>query len=205
MKIEEPATYRERYAAKAGAVIQSPGSAQPGWDAILEDGEELYWQGWSRPKLKFGKAVVGNLVAGSIITAFGGAMCAAGWAYGVKGGKFEAWLIGIIGLPLLLLGLLRLIPDAVWEYLLQRRKFYSLSNRRAFAGGSNLLGKRRLISWPITSETSFRLMKGDPPSVRFYEGRLESGRRPNYHAAFKAIEDADDVYKLLQKIQRDAV
>lgn len=196
MRIEEPATYRERYAAKAGAVIRSPGSARPGWDAILEAGEEMLWQGWSRPKLTIGRGGLAEILSGIVIAALGGTMIGVGWTYG-------AWLMMVPGVPILLLGLWRLVPAAVWDHLRLRRSFYSLSNRRAFLGGTSLLGRRRLVSWPITRKTSFRLVKGDPPSVRFYEGRLESGRRPRYHAAFESIEDAPEVYKLLKTIQKD--
>ena len=195
MKIEEPATYREKYAAEAGAVIQTPGTDLPGWEAILNEGEELLWQGEARPKLNLGKRWwVGP--------AWAAVMVACGIGLSIVAYRW-VWPLWIFAVPLLAWGLIGLVPEGLRHYLGLRGSIYSLSNLRAFRGEVTLFRKRRLVSWPITADTSFRLVRGDPPSVRFYEGRLESGRRPRYHEVFEAIVDAPEVYELLQRIQKD--
>lgn len=192
MKILEPATYREKYAAEAGAIIQSPGNAIPGWDAILQNDEELLWQGWSRPTLRRKKGWLINLGIGAFLAVFATILLSA-----------AQWGPRLAGLLIVALAVVIAVPGAVWDHLRQKRVFYSLSNRRAFRASTSLLGKRRMMSWSITAQTSFRLIRDNPPSVRFYEGRLEGGRRPRYHAAFEAIPDAQEVYKLLLRIQKD--
>jgi hypothetical protein len=195
VKTEAPSTYREKYAAEAaGAVIQSAGYDTPGWDAILDEGEELQWQGWSQPKLSLPKGWIFRLIPGLVLIAVGAA--------GIAGGS--GWGLRLTGGIMIALGILALIPWRLVRFLRKRRVFYSLSDRRAFRASASLLGKRKMMSWPITADTSFRLIRDDPPSVRFYEGRLESGRRPRYHAVFEAIPDAAEVYKLLLRIQKDA-
>ena len=66
-------------------------------------------------------------------------------------------------------------------------------------------GKRRSTSWPMTKVTSFRLIKDDPLSVGFYDGRHKGGALPKYHEVFQAIADAADVFELLKRIQKDAI
>lgn len=193
MKVEAPSNYREEYAVEAGAVIQSPGYDKPGWDAILDEDEVLLWQGWSQPVLRLPKGWIYRRIPGLVLIAVGAAVLAGG-----------GWGLSLIGVVMITFGVMALIPSAVLHHLRQRRVFYSLSDKRAFRASSSWRGKRRMMFWPITAETSFRLQRGDPPSVRFYEGRLESGRRPRYHAAFEFIPDAAEVHKLLLRIQKDA-
>lgn len=194
MKIEAPETHREKYAAEAGAVIQSPGEALPSWESILEDGEELLWQGRSNPRhppsFRRTAAVTGGVFC--LMVAIGTAL---------REDAIGAFEIGV-GFFFLVLGVLLLLPSRIWRR--QTPHFYSLSNRRAFRGEMGPSGKYRLVSWPITPETSFRRIDGYPPSIRFYEGRHASGRRPRYHEVFEAIPDAAEVYKLLLRIQKDA-
>lgn len=195
MKTEPPETHREKYAAEAGAVIQSPGRALPSWDGILQDGEELLWQGRSRPHHE-----TPFWLSAAI---YGAAMClSVGIDAALGADRFGAY--GTVFIFLVLATAITLIrPGRFWRR--QKPHFYSLSNRRAFRGEIGPSGDYRLVSWPISPETSFRLTDGHPPSIRFYEGRHASGRRPRYHEVFEAVPDAKKVYKLLESIQKDAV
>ena len=195
MKVQKPATYREEYAAKAGAVIQSPDAALPGWDAILDEGEELLWQGQSQPQPEQPTYPKLSFLAGIICF-----LMTMGLVFADDATTAQQWF-GLVFLPI---GIWLVVPSRFWPSRRRKGSFYSLSNRRAFRGETSRWGKLRLISWPITEDTSFRLIRDNPPSVRFYEGRLESGRRPRYHEAFEAIPDAPEVYKLLLRIQKDA-
>lgn len=101
MKTEAPSTYREKYAAEAaGAVIQSAGYDTPGWDAILDEGEELQWQGWSQPKLSLPKGWIFRLIPGLVLIAVGAA--------GIAGGS--GWGLRLTGGIMIALGILALIP-----------------------------------------------------------------------------------------------
>ncbi|MFV0410765.1 MAG: hypothetical protein ACK5LJ_14050 [Paracoccus sp. (in: a-proteobacteria)] len=197
MQVEAQVSANDRHAARDGTVRHLVGRNSPGWTGLLEEGEDVRWQGWSRPKLRPSKDWMVSCLFGGIPVLVGAGFCLAG-------AGFDSWLAWIIGGLLVSLGLWLILWLTIWEHVEQRRVFYSLSNRRAFIGLSPLLGKRRLVSWPITPASGFRLIKGDPPSIRFYEGRLKSGRLPRHHAAFESIEDADEVYKLLQSLQGDA-
>lgn len=195
MKTEEPQTYREKYAAEAGAVIQIPHDALPGWDELLDEGEQLLWQGRSQAKPAVSKYRSWVVIGGAFCFLIGTGM--------VLSYPQVSGVEMVFGAMLLAFGLYLMIPRRFLSRG-QRQSFYSLSNRRAFRGETIRSGHYRLVSWPITAETSFRLIPGDPPSIRFYEGRLESGRRPRYHEVFEAVSDAPKVLKLLQSIQKDA-
>lgn len=194
MKPAPPANWREERAVRdAGAVIKSAHLVQPEWGDILGVDEDLLWQGPSQPKLVlsrgFGKKIARALffvLLGLVIAIFGSATSL------------------YLGLLIMAIGILGAFPAELRHYRAQRRVFYSVSNKRAFKASTDWRGRRRLVFWPITAESSFRRISGDPPSVRFYEGRHESGRRSAYHAEFEAIPEATEVYHLLKRIQKDA-
>lgn len=103
------------------------------------------------------------------------------------------------------LGILALIPWKLVRFLRKRRVFYSLSDRRAFRASASLLGKRKMMSWPITADTSFRLIR----TIRLGSAlRRPAGKRPppkvSRGGVSEAIPDAAEVYKLLLRIQKDA-
>ncbi|MDO5642165.1 MAG: hypothetical protein Q4G26_07225 [Paracoccus sp. (in: a-proteobacteria)] len=195
MKRVTPAPGRETYAAEyGGAVFKSAGSAQPEWDDILAEDEEILWQGPSQPRLVMKKGWRTRLAVGIIL----GVAALVVIVLGPIASK-------VFGLLLLAIAVRTGLSPEFVHYHHQRRVFYSLSNKRAFKAWTDWRGRRRLAFWPITPESSFRRISGDPPSIRFYHSRKERGmRRPDYHSQFEAIPDASRIYQLLKRIRKNA-
>lgn len=188
MKAASPANWREERAARnAGAIVEAAAFAQARWADFLGEGEELLWQGPSQPKLRLTVGMTMAIMVGLCFILLGLIVAMLGHPMSLP-----------FGLVVILGGIVRLFPKELRRYWQQCRVFYSVSNKRAFQASTDWWGQRDLESWPITPDSRFHLVPGDPPSIRFYD------IRPGSHAEFKAIPEATEVHNLLKRIQKDA-
>ncbi len=165
-----------------------------GWTPYLLPGERMLWQGrpddgvyldrWTRGQGLFGLAFVGFALVWVVLSAQ------------IAG---DIPVLGLIfplsGLPFVVAGLW-LAGGAYWgQAYLRRHATYSLSNRRAFIA-TRVLGRKSLVSLPVTPTTPLRLIPGPVPSVHFLpEQPMGLGL-----AGFDYLPEAEKVFKLMRQI-----
>ncbi len=167
----------------------------PGWDAILEPGERLLWQGQPDGGLRFDGFELGGTVFGLALTGFAlfflqqsfGAV-----AEGPLGVLFPAVALVFLAVGLNLAGG-RFFLDT-WK---RRRTWYSLSTRRAFVA-TDFLGWRRLRDWRIDASTVVDLQDGPLQSVGFTGARTAPGAA---RASFDGLADGRAVLALMEKVK----
>lgn len=138
----------------------------PGWEDILDPGEEILWQG--RPEARFNWAGLIHFRTLMGVTCIIFALFWMSAVSGVNGGPpFPVNLLFILfGLPVLLMGLSMCFGASLGQWLRLRGSFYTLTNRNAFIA-TEILGRRRLERFPLNSGLFPALEEGLPGSVWF--------------------------------------
>lgn len=167
----------------------------PGWDGILQPGEQILWQGRPTPRLRFVPRQIPRILFGLAFTGFSVFWMSKAMQ---SGGGF--WMFGLI---FFFVGLSQTARAIAGDGLLHRFTTYTLTNRRAFiATKAPIIGKR-LQSYPITATTPIDFRNDDPPSIHFATTRM-AGRfgSQTQSAGFEHIEDGQHVLALIRKVQR---
>ena len=167
----------------------------PGWDDILDKGEEILWQGRPDTGMHFRPRDIPIMIFGLIFAGF-----ALFWMIGVAqvGGAF--WAFGLLHFSL---GMGLLLSPLLWGPFRRARTWYTLTNRRAFiATDLPLLGKK-LKSYPITDDTILEFTAGDLSSLHFSKElrRGDKGRTYLVPVGFEYIRDGNRVYRMMRDIQ----
>jgi hypothetical protein len=166
-----------------------------GWDGILNEGEEILWQGRPDTGLIFSASALGKLVFGLFFSGF-----AVFWMIGAAstGGIF--WMFGLIHF---FAGIGVMGSGVVWPGVKAHHTWYSLSNHRAFIATDFPWSSRRLNSYPISAQTSLSLEQGKLDSILFAtEEYRVKGRTRTRRIGFERIRDGRTVYNLMRDIQR---
>ncbi|KNG92592.1 hypothetical protein [Pseudaestuariivita atlantica] len=167
----------------------------PGWEGILDTGEEILWQGRPDGRVAFAARHLLTSAFGLFFAGF-----ALFWMVMASraGGGF--WMFGLLHFAV---GLGILAGPVVWPAWVRRHTWYTLTNRRAFIATDMPLMGRRLKSYPITPETALHYDHGDPGSIHFAAEyrQAKSGTRST-PVRFDRIPDGDTVYRLFRDIQR---
>ncbi len=168
-----------------------------GWDGILEEGEEILWQG--RPDSHF-RIKIGQIPAILFGSAFSG--FALFWMLMAASGGGYFWMFGLIHFSV---GIGIGVGPIVTDNIRRKNTWYTLTDRRAFIASDMPFVGRRLLSYPITATTLLDLRDYDPGSIFFAEEfkRTKNGSR-RIAIGFEAIPDAPEVLKLMRKIQKGA-
>ncbi|MCK4712180.1 MAG: aspartate carbamoyltransferase catalytic subunit [Marinosulfonomonas sp.] len=171
-------------------------STQSGWEGILDDDEEVRWQGrpdgavvWRAAHLAtglFGLVFAGFALFWMIIAAqAGGGM----WAFGLI--HFSA-------------GISIAIAPPFWNAYKRRNSWYTLTNRRAIIATDMPMVGRKLKSYPITKSTMLELDSGALDSVIFAsEYRHRKNGTYEIKIGFERIEDGRKIYGLIRDIQKE--
>jgi hypothetical protein len=169
----------------------------PGWEGILEAGEEVLWQG--RPdgtlSVHLSDAVQGFF--GFVFTGF-----ALFWIFlaASSGGFF--WVFGLIPLGV---GLGMSIGGPLWRAYRLRHTWYTLTTQRAFIATDNPVSGRNLMAYPVTPESPLKLVEANPGSVHFAETtRRNKNGTFTVPVGFERIHDARDVFAQMRAIQKEA-
>jgi hypothetical protein len=164
------------------------------WAGILDPGETIRWQGRPVPKLRLEFRTALEPLFFIFFTGF-----SVFWMVGASqaGGLF--WTFGLL---FFFIGSYSLFGQHFWKYYLRLHSHYTLTNRRAFIA-TEVLGKRRLRSYPIGKDTVIDLVDGSPGSVFFAteitkDGEGDVTRTP---IGFELVEDSRSVYALIREIQ----
>lgn len=93
-----------------------------------------------------------------------------------------------------------------WAMFQRRRTFYSLTNKRAFFANRSLF-KRRLNSYPITTETALEIDDHAGGNIRFSEasGRQMFSNRTTRKVGFEQLADPRTVYSRIRQVQQGQI
>lgn len=173
----------------------APANTPPGWDGILDPGEQILWQGRpdARVQLRvtqafsvlFGLAFAGFAVFWMIMAA-------------QSGGLF--WMFGLLHFAV---GLGVAFGSVFWDAFRRSRTWYTLTNARAFIATDLPVLGRRLTSYPIAPSTALEFDQNTPASLYFaHEHRRTRNGSRRQRIGFERISDGDKVYRLIRQIQK---
>jgi hypothetical protein len=195
----------------------------PGWEGLLEEGEEILWQGQPETRVDYGQIFSGTSLFGAFFAGF--AIFWISMAMFITSGMTDAVGRGIatifplFGLPFVAVGLYMMLGRLFWDAYQRRHTHYTLTNRAAFIA-TDIRGKRRLDRYEITADSGLTLEEGAPGAV-WFATRLHHRRRrvarsspgPFRNAGhrtseerigFRHIPDARRVFALMRKVQQSA-
>ncbi len=167
-----------------------------GWETILDNGEQILWQGRPDTAIHIGPANIVSMLFGLAFAGF-----ALFWMImaSAAGGAF--WMFGLIHFTA---GLALATGPILWGPFKRARTWYTLTDRRAFIATDLPLVGKRLKSYPITRDTIVDYQPGDPATIHFAREtrRGSKGRRYQVPIGFRFIADGDEVYAVIRDIQR---
>lgn len=169
----------------------------PGWEGILDDDEEIVWQGRPDGKIVFRVGNILTFIFGLIFAGF-----ALVWMLlaAAAGGMF--WAFGLIHFSV---GIALSFGALFFSAWLRRHTWYTLTNRRAFIATDTPVIGKRLKSYPIDDDTVLEFDEGDPGSIYFAEEvRRTNNGTSRKRIGFERIADARHVYGLIREQQRKA-
>lgn len=141
-------------------------TAPPGWEDILDPGEEILWQGRPEARFDWTRILSFRLIAGLPFTGFALLWICMASGAGI-GLPFPVNLIFIaFGLTVLFIGLTLCFGAPLGRWLRLRGSFYTLTDRHAFIA-TEILGRRRLQRFALNSGLHPALEEGLPGSVWF--------------------------------------
>ncbi|PHQ99199.1 MAG: aspartate carbamoyltransferase catalytic subunit [Marinosulfonomonas sp.] len=171
-------------------------SIPSGWEGILDEGEDIRWQGrpdggvaWKLsniPAVLFGLAFSGFALFWMVMAASAG------------GGM---WMFGMIHFAA---GIGIGIGPVFWSAYRRRNTWYTLTNKRALIATNLPMRGRKLKSYPITKETPLEFSTGDPASITCATERRRS-KNGSYEVkiGFERIADGKQVYAQVYAMSRE--
>lgn len=195
-------------------------TAQSGWDGILEEGEEILWQGAPDDGLDFSSFWSVQTVFAGFFTGFSlfWVVMAFSMTRGMNDGIGQVLNIvfPLFGLPFLGAGLYMLVGRFWMDARLRRSSHYTLTNRAAYIG-VDAKGKRSLERYAIGSATRLTLEDGDLGAVWFARKlnamprhapklgrsrtRIGGATQTAQTIGFERISNARAVYAIMRKVQ----
>ncbi|WP_299412743.1 hypothetical protein [uncultured Sulfitobacter sp.] len=163
------------------------------WDGILNEDEEILWQGTPAHGFALAQPDIPALIYGLCCLAF-----SVFWIMMVSDAGRFTWL----DLVPLGIGIAFTCYSVLRDTVARRYSFYTLTNQRAIVGTSYPWSFKRLMITKVTSRTPIHLQRGHtvvfgvPKYSSLYPLPL---RRPQ----FTRIDDAENVLSLMQEIQKD--
>jgi hypothetical protein len=164
------------------------------WEGILEEGETILWQGRPDPAFALTREDIVPMVFGLVFSGF-----ALIWmAIAMTGGSFF-WMFGLIHFSA---GLCMTIYSLLRDTVARRYSYYTLTSRRAIIGLSYpwrapSLRKFRLTHTRKISTDHVHTVTFGPP------GRSKRHPLPTCAPQFTRIDEAENVYHLMQQIQKE--
>jgi len=166
------------------------------WEGILDDDEEIRWQGQPDGAFHLDMRQPAGIGMGVFFMGF-----SLFWMNmaSMAGGYF--WMFGLLFSGI---GFYNTIGVHFWKTYVRRTTHYTLTDKRAFIA-TQPLGKRLLKSYPITKDTPLGLEGSDPATIVF-ASETRRGNESGYvvKIGFERIYDSRKVYALLREIQKEA-
>ena len=171
-------------------------AAVPGWDGILDPGEEIVWQG--RPDQAFHVSArdIPPALFALFFTGF-----AVFWMNRAATMAGPFWMFGLIHFSVGLGIFWKSVFGATHR---RRRTWYTLTDRRAFIATRSLRKGKELKSYPIAADTRLTYQDGPPATIHFARERRRGNKGRSYTVpiGFERIADGPDVLARLRRIQR---
>lgn len=166
----------------------------PGWDGLLDPGEQILWQGQPDGRFRFGPAH-------AVLAAFGAVFAGFALVWMIlaaqAGGLF--WTFGLIHFSV---GLAIMLGGPLAGPFIRRRTWYTLTDHRAFIATHLPLQGKRLKSYPITATTPITFAEGDVSTIHFAteQTRTKRGLR-QVPVGFDQIPEGRKVLALIRQVQ----
>ena len=178
----------------------------PGWEGILEEDEEILWQG--RPVAGFDWAAMfsGNTVGGLLAAGFGifwtiMAITLMGEARSGPPLIFRIFF-PLFGVFFVLAALRGVVKEPLDAYRRQQGTFYTLSTKAAYIA-TDIGGKRSLDRYLLSDMARLRLVDDSPGDVMFGTDARRTDPTGQGEAGFLRLADAREVFAILRDA-RDA-
>ncbi|MBY6155197.1 aspartate carbamoyltransferase catalytic subunit [Vannielia litorea] len=176
----------------------------PGWERLLDDDEEILWQG--RPN---GGVVVRSKDAFESLFGLFFAGFAVFWISMASSMRppsnapFIFQIFPLFGLPFLAIGLYMVFGKYFWRAYVRRHTNYTLTNKRGFIA-TEVFGNRKLKSYPLTDRLELeQTAQGDTLWIasQQFTRRNKNGFNRTYtkRIGFELIEDGGRVMGLARK------
>ncbi|NHF73933.1 aspartate carbamoyltransferase catalytic subunit [Paracoccus xiamenensis] len=162
----------------------------PGWQGILDPGEQILWQGRPEARIRLDLLELGRILPGLFMVGF-----ALFWMWGAA---YASPLFAAFGLIFVFTGLRQMLGQALRAYFTLSCSFYTLTDHRAIIGTDMPFQGRRLVSYPIDAATTTEYVATEPPSIMFGPAMRGKRTRPGFHF----VADADRVMAMIRQIQR---
>ncbi|WP_417588508.1 hypothetical protein [Pararhodobacter oceanensis] len=183
-----------------------------GWEGILDQGEEILWQGQPDDAIIWTDLISPQTFMGLFFCGFSAFWLTGVWA--ILGSMDQAGALGlmfllfpIVGVIFFGTGLYMLGGRLFWDVYLRQNTWYTLTTEAAYIATAPL-GKRRLKRYAYSEMSQLSLDDGQPGTIWFaeelrsYRSHSKSGRGRTRTAripiGFRRIGDARAVYRLLR-------
>lgn len=165
-----------------------------GWEGLLDEGEEILWQGRPDPAWAFSQKMFFMVPFSLFFTGF-----AMFWmVMAMQAGGFF-WMFGLLHFGV---GFAMLCSTLFGGAFMRRYTWYTLTDRRALIASDLPIRGRKLDSWPIDAGTRFSLTDTTPGTVIFAH-KTKRGQNGTYEVpvGFERIHDAREVFALMRAQQ----
>jgi hypothetical protein len=169
-------------------------TGETGWEGILDETEQVLWQG--RPDAKVILKI--SSLVGFVFGLFFAGLALFWMIAAAQGGGFF-WMFGLLHFSV---GVSIALGAVFWDAWRRRHSWYTLTDRRAFIATDMPLRGRSLKSYPFTRETVLDFDGGEPATIMFNH-EMRRGRRGPYRVdvGFERIKNGAEVYRLMREIQ----
>lgn len=168
-----------------------------GWEGILDEGEEITWQGQPVPGVQLEFASPFEPFFFLFFTGF-----SVFWMVMASQAPGPFWMFGLIFFAV---GSYNLVFQHFWKAYLRRNTYYTLTNRRAFIAEQKWSGARTLESHPIEADMSIQLEdRGAYGSLIFkdVETRNMNGQNVRKKVGFLRIAAPGEVMAKMRETQK---
>lgn len=169
-----------------------------GWESILDEGENILWQGRPDGAVRWKVGNFMTLIFGVFFAGF-----ALFWMVMAAQAGGGMWMFGLLHFGV---GIGIGIGPPLYAAYKRRHSWYTLTDSRAIVATDMPLRGRKLKSYPITAATNLGFDGETPASVTFaQEYRRGKNRGYTVDIGFEWIEDGPEVYRLMRDIQKGAI
>ena len=165
------------------------------WHGILQNGEDILWQGRPDAAISMRPENIGPAIFGVFFAGF-----ALFWMYQASRGGGMFWMFGLLHFGA---GLGVALWSIFGTRFRHKRTWYTLTNRRAFIATFMPISDRRLQSFAINAQTPIDYIDGQPPSIMFAtKTQRKRNRLQDVPVGFERIRDAATVQGHIRDIQQ---